>query len=171
MYTNNVEFEITNGAVVELVGANGSIVKVKGSKGELEKNFGLNIELKKDGNKIKVSAKEKAMLNTIRGIINNMAVGVQEGYTRKMKVNYAHFPMSLEIKGNIVFIKNFIGEKHPRKSKIVGEVKVSIKGQEVTITGLDKEHVSQTVANLRMATKIKDKDPRIFQDGIYPINQ
>ena len=67
----------------------------------------------------------------------------------------------------IVTIENFIGERHPRSSKIVGDAKVQVKGDEVIITGVNKEDVGQTMANLEQATKIRGKDPRVFQDGIY----
>ena len=55
----------------------------------------------------------------------------------------------------------------PRSSKIVGDAKVQVKGDEVIITGVNKEDVGQTMANLEQATKIRGKDPRVFQDGIY----
>ena len=66
-------------------------------------------------------------------------------------------------------IKNFLGEKQPRKTRIVGNTKLEVKGQEVTVSGCDKDAIGATIANLRTATKIKDKDPRVFQDGLYVI--
>ena len=69
-------------------------------------------------------------------------------------------------------IDNFLGERSPRKAKIIGDdVKVSVKGEDVTITGINKEHVGQTMANIEQATKIKGRDPRIFQDGIYLVDK
>ena len=50
-------------------------------------------------------------------------------------------------------------------------MKVSVKGEDVTITGINKEHVGQTMANIEQATKIKGRDPRIFQDGIYLVDK
>ncbi len=38
-----------------------------------------------------------------------------------------------------------------------------------TLTGSDKEAIGQSLANLRTATRIKEKDDRVFQDGIYEI--
>ena len=52
-----------------------------------------------------------------------------------------------------------------------GDAKVSVKGDEVTITGVNKEDVGQTMANLEQATKIRGKDPRVFQDGIYLVSK
>jgi large subunit ribosomal protein L6 len=86
-----------------------------------------------------------------------------------MKIVFAHFPMAVKVqdKEKTVTIENFIGERHPRSSKIVGDAKVQVKGDEVIITGVNKEDVGQTMANLEQATKIRGKDPRVFQDGIY----
>jgi large subunit ribosomal protein L6 len=49
----------------------------------------------------------------------------------------------------------------------VGSAQVKVQGDEVIITGVNKEDVGQTMANLEQATKIKGRDPRVFQDGIY----
>lgn len=168
MYTNNDEFESIEGAAVAV---NGSKITVKGAKGELTRDFGPGVQLLVEGKKINVSTKAKAMLNSVKGHVANMMKGVTEGYVRKMKILYAHFPMSIEVKGKDIIIKNFIGEKSPRKAKAIGNVKVTVKGQELTIEGADKEEVGQTAANLKTATKIKARDCRIFQDGIYPVNE
>ena len=66
-----------------------------------------------------------------------------------------------------VTIENFLGERYPRTAKIVGDAKVKIQGDEVIVTGIHKEEVGQTMANIEQATKIKGRDPRVFQDGIY----
>ena len=112
------------------------------------------------------------MVGTIRSHISNMIYGVKHGFTYKMKIVYAHFPMTVKVKGKLVTIDNFLGERHPRTAKIIGDdVKVSVKGDDVTITGINKENVGQTMANIEQATKIKGRDPRIFQDGIYLVDK
>jgi large subunit ribosomal protein L6 len=60
-----------------------------------------------------------------------------------------------------------MGERNPRKAKIVGDAKVKIQTEDVVIQDLNLENVSQTAANVEQATKVKRKDPRIFLDGIY----
>ncbi|MGB9577463.1 MAG: 50S ribosomal protein L6, partial [Candidatus Norongarragalinales archaeon] len=97
----------------------------------------------------------------------NMIKGCTEEYSKKLQVVYAHFPITIEVKGSQVNIKNFLGEKVPRTAKIVGDTKVSVAGQEITVSGHDKEAVGQTASNLVRATRIAKKDVRIFQDGIY----
>ena len=73
--------------------------------------------------------------------------------------------------GAIVTIDNFLGERTPRKSKVFGDSKVSIKGDKVSVTGTSLEFVSQTAANIELATKVKGRDRRVFQDGIYLISK
>ncbi|HDL15060.1 MAG TPA: 50S ribosomal protein L6, partial [Euryarchaeota archaeon] len=76
-----------------------------------------------------------------------------------------------KVKGNEVIVENFLGERVPRKTEIFGICKVKVKGQEVTVEGINKEDVGQTAARLEQLTKIKGKDRRIFQDGIYLIEK
>ena len=53
-------------------------------------------------------------------------------------------------------------------SKILGkDTKVTVQGDDILITGSNIEHVSQTAANIESSTKIKNKDSRVFLDGVY----
>ncbi len=115
--------------------------------------------------------KEKALLGTYGAHIRNMIVGVTKGYEYKMKIVFAHFPIKASVKGDTFMIENFLGEKHPRKARILGITKVNVKGDLVDLTGPDVEAVGQTAANIERATKIKGFDPRVFQDGIYIIQK
>ena len=148
-------------------------VSVKGPNGEDSRKFTYpNVNIKKDDDVVVLETafpkkKDKAMIGTTRAHINNMIVGVTDGFTYHMKIVFAHFPMTVKVQNDTVVIDNFLGERHPRTAKIVGSAKVAVKGDEVTITGINKEHVGQTMANLEQATKIKGRDPRVFQDGIY----
>jgi len=152
-------------------------VTVKSSKGELKRKFKhRNIKIIKEDDKIVLEAhfpkkKDKAMLGTIKAHISNMIKGLTEGFNYKMKIVYAHFPMTVKTTENKVTIENFLGERHPRSAKILGEAQVQIKGDEVTVSGVNKEEVGQTMANIEQATKIKGRDPRVFQDGIYLVSK
>ncbi len=155
----------------------GYIITVKGPLGEnlrFLKFRGVYIE--KVNGSIRVYAKEerkrlKAMVGTFWAHIRNLIKGVTEGFEYKLKVVYAHFPIKLRVEGNEVIIENFLGEKHPRRAKIVGRAKVEIRGQEIIVKGIDKEECGQTAANLEQATKIRRLDPRVFQDGIYIVEK
>jgi large subunit ribosomal protein L6 len=75
------------------------------------------------------------------------------------------------LKDNEFVIENFLGESHPRKARILGDTKVEISGDTITLSGINLEHVSQSAANIELATKIKNYDPRVFQDGIYRVQK
>ncbi len=148
----------------------GLIVKVKGPKGETQRQFkAIGLEIKKEGDEIKVITDDIALKGTVESVINNLFKGVTEGFTKKFKMLYAHFPFTIEVRGKDVIIKNFLGERSERKTKIFGDVKVSVKGQILEVTGVNKEEVGQTAANIKQVLKIRNKDDRIFQDGIYEI--
>lgn len=149
----------------------GFTVSASGPKGKNERSLplrGVKITLK--GANIEVNGPLREV-GTVRSHIFNMLNGSKDGYTQKMKVIYAHFPIAIEVKGKDMVVKNFVGEKQPRKVKIIGDTKVEAKVPTVTVSGPCKEDVFQTVANIRQATKIKNRDSRIFQDGIYPVDE
>jgi large subunit ribosomal protein L6 len=148
----------------------GQKMTAKGPQGEVHKTLSKEAFVSVKGNQVEVTSNSKALLGTTESIISSMLKGVTAHYTKNFKLIYAHFPISIEVKGSDVTIKNFLGEKMARKTVLVGVTKLVAKGQSVTISGPDKEALGQTIANLRTAMKIKDKDSRIFQDGIYEID-
>tara|TARA_Y100000310_G_scaffold45623_1_gene42503 strand:- start:5198 stop:5764 length:567 start_codon:yes stop_codon:yes gene_type:complete len=99
--------------------------------------------------------------------IKNIFHGLQDPFVYQLESANVHFPMTLKINGSILTITNFLGEKVPRTAKIVPGVQLDIKGSKITITSPDKEAAGQTAANLETATKVRGRDRRIFQDGIY----
>ena len=170
--------EIPNDVEVEI---NNFKIKVKGPKGFLEKDFfnpifKKDIVIKKENNKIFLSTssrkrKIKAMIGTIESHLNNMFIGVKEGYLAKLKIVYMHFPFTVKVSGKEVLINNFLGEKTPRKAKIFGDCKVEIQGDEILVSGISKDDVGQTAAQLERATRIKQRDRRVFQDGCFIIKK
>ncbi|RLG12341.1 50S ribosomal protein L6 [Candidatus Pacearchaeota archaeon] len=168
------EVEIPEGVEAEI---KGNILEIKGKEGENKKKFNLhNIKLEKKDNKIvignkKATKKEKKMINTITAHIKNMIQGVQEKFEYKLKAVFSHFPITLEKQGDEVIIKNFLGEKIERKAKIPKGAEVKIEKEYVTITSVDKEIAGQAAANLEKATRIRMRDRRVFQDGVYIINK
>jgi large subunit ribosomal protein L6 len=149
------------------------ILTIKGKLGEAKKNFDkVNVDLAVDEGRVVLTPfsrkkKDNVIINTVRSIIDNMATGVTKGYTYRLKVVYAHFPISVKTKGNQILVENFVGERSPRIAQIVGDCKVSFEGDDVIVKGVSLEDVGQTAANLELATKIKRKDQRVFLDGIY----
>ena len=58
-----------------------------------------------------------------------------------------------------------------RKAEIIGNCKVDVQGDEIIITGISKEDVGQTAANIERATWVKARDRRVFSDGIFIIEK
>lgn len=151
------------------VSIDGLHLKAKGPKGAIERTYKMNhVGAKVAGSVVEVTG-PLCEANTLAAHIKNALSGAERGYAQKLKVVYAHFPIALEVKGHEILIKNFLGEKQPRHSRIIGATKVEVKGQEVGVSGPDKDDVGQTIANIRNATRIRNRDSRVFQDGVYPV--
>jgi len=153
----------------------GRKVMVQGPLGNLEQDLShLPVVITMEGKEVTLSTRwprkrEIGMLGTAYAHIRNMINGVTEGYKFNLKTVYAHFPVTVKVddKKKAVRIENFTGEKTPRYAHILEGVKVSVKGEEITVEGTNIEAVSQTAANIQNATRIKKKDQRVFLDGIY----
>jgi large subunit ribosomal protein L6 len=112
-------------------------------------------------------AETNATVGTFESHVRNMFHGVTEGWEYNMEVFYSHFPMQVKVEGDEVVISNFLGEKSPRRTPVRGDTEVEVDGEEVTLTGSDIEAVGQTAADIEQLTRVKDKDTRVFQDGVY----
>jgi len=149
-------------------------VTVKGEKGVLTRDFSyVPISLETEDDKtVRIWAewprkKEASLVGTINSHIQNMITGVEKGFLYKLKIVFSHFPISVKVQDKVVLIENFTGERRARKAKIIGDVKVKVESEDVTVEGINLEDVSQTAANIEQATKVKNKDPRVFLDGLY----
>ena len=111
--------------------------------------------------------RDYSILHTARSIIRNICEGLVTGYTIKMKVVFAHFPITVKVDGKKILVENFQGERAPRITKIVGNTKVIPKGEDVVLTGEVWTDITQTAANIELKTRVKNKDHRVFLDGIY----
>ncbi|MGC8652156.1 MAG: 50S ribosomal protein L6 [Candidatus Micrarchaeia archaeon] len=111
----------------------------------------------------KARTAEIALAKEVQNDIN----GVSKYYEINMKGVFAHFPLSIEVKNGSVYINNLFGERVPRIAKIVGDTKAETTGQGLIIRGTSLDDVTQSAANVRKACRIKDKDIRVFQDGVY----
>ncbi|MBI2630179.1 50S ribosomal protein L6 [Candidatus Pacearchaeota archaeon] len=161
------EVEIPEGMNAEIVG---DVIKISKDGKSVEKK--ICYEAKIDGKKIVIECKspsknEKKLIKTTKAHIKNMISGLNEKYEYKMQICAVHFPMTVTAAGNEVIIKNFLGEKKERRAQIVPDVEVKIEKEFITIKSASKDKAGQTAANIERATKIKNRDRRVFQDGIY----
>jgi len=154
-----------------------NVITVKGEMGELKMTFShpkINVKINSGVVEINgkdVRRKEMALIGTIKAHTKNMIKGVTEGFEYKMKTVFSHFPIKTSVEGNEFIIQNFLGERSARKAKILDGVKIDIKGEDITVHGINKEKVGQTVANIEKATSVKRRDTRVFQDGVYRISK
>ena len=175
MSTKQIAKSVTEIAIPDGVKVNlrGSMLHVQGPLGEVYKNFKrIPVIVEVNDNKIllKQTGERKrhyAILNTAKSIIQTLCAGVVDGFTIKMKVVYSHFPITVKVEGKKVLIENFQGERAPRISMIRGDTTVVAKGDDVIISGPVLTDVSQTAANVQQKSKVKNKDHRVFLDGIY----
>ena len=150
---------------------------IKGEKGEISRIFAHpKIQMSLQDNKIEIHSKnvrrkEKALIGTFVAHTKNMIKGVTKGFEYNMKTVFSHFPIKTAVDGEFFVINNFLGERAPRKARILEGVIVEAKAENIKITGIDKEKVGQTVANIERATRVKNRDIRVFQDGVYLINK
>jgi large subunit ribosomal protein L6 len=168
------ELEIPKGVKVTLGG--GHHITVKGPNGDITKDFShiRGIQVAIEDKKVIFSTNfpksgTLALIKTIVSIVNNLIIGVQTNYTYVSKIAYSHFPCSVRVdeKTQNIYVENFLGERAPRKAKYPENVKVEVKGDDVYFIGPDKEALGQTAANVKTACRIRKKDPRVFQDGVY----
>lgn len=146
---------------------------VKGPNGSATKAFQrIPVEIEVQGTRVKIKPfttkkKDRISANTVSSIVRGLVHGVTKGYEYRMKVIFAHFPVTVKVKDDTVLIENFMGERSPRVAKILPGCKVAVDGDDIVIKGASVEQVGQTAANVEQATRVKRKDQRIFLDGIY----
>ncbi len=137
----------------------------------MERRFVLRgVSLKKEGNTITLKAdnatkREKKIIGSIAAHIKNMLS--QKTFEYKLQICSVHFPINVSINNKQVIIKNFLGESRERKAEILDNVEVKLNGDVITVASRDKEAAGQTAANMEAATRIRKKDRRVFQDGIF----
>jgi len=99
--------------------------------------------------------------------IRNAVHGTVDPWTYQMKICSGHFPMQVKTEDGELLIENFIGESTPRTVTLPDDVDVSIDGETIELTSLDKERAGQVAGRIENMCKRTGFDERIFQDGIY----
>jgi large subunit ribosomal protein L6 len=155
------------------VAVDGLNVTVDGPNGSVERRMWYpDVSVALEGDTVVVESdaedrKTKSTVGTFESHFRNAFHGVTEGWEYEMEINYEHFPMQVGVDDGDVVIENFLGEKAPRRCAIVGDTDVQVDDPVITLSGPNKEDVGQTAGNIRERTKVKDKDTRVFEDGIY----
>ncbi|GJW10158.1 ribosomal protein L6 [Tanacetum coccineum] len=158
------------------------IITVTGPRGTLTRDFKhLNLDFmlitdEEGKKKLKVDAwfgsrKTTAAIRTALSHVNNLIIGVTQGFGYKIRFVYAHFLINASITNNntAIEIMNFLGEKKVRKVNLLEGVTVvrseKVK-DELDLDGNDIELVSRSCALINQKYHVKNKDIRKFLDGI-----
>ena len=134
-------------------------IKVKGPKGELAHSFPPAVEFKREGDQITVERKSeekfsRAMHGTARAVLNNMVVGVSEGFSKELEVHGVGYRP--ELKGKQLVLH--VGYSHPVEFEEVEGISYEVdeKAGEIKVLGHDKIVVGETAAKIR---KIRPPEP------------
>ncbi|HAV13461.1 MAG TPA: 50S ribosomal protein L6 [Opitutae bacterium] len=132
------------------VSIDGQTVRVEGPKGKLEKTFDNSTKIELVDGEIQVSPADssrhaRAMFGTVRSIINNMVIGVVEGYTKKLEIKGVGFRAAL--KGDILDLA--LGYSHPCELNIPEGITVTVaENTKITVEGADKQVVGEVAATI-----------------------
>ena len=130
---------------------NGTVVSVKGPKGNLSHEIMKGIVVALENKEVLVSLSEEIQTKgnfhgLYRGIINNMIVGVSNGFEKKLEMQGVGYRAAVQ--GNLLDIQ--VGLSHPMKIEIPTDIHVKVdKNTSIIITGADKQRVGQFAATVR----------------------
>ncbi len=124
-------------------------VTVKGPKGEITRHFNPAIKLTIEGNEAKFtreSDNDKAMHGTMRANLNNMIVGVTDGFEKKLELRGVGYRAA--VKGTTLTLT--VGYSHPVDMDAPEGIKIeSPSNTEINISGISKQKVGQFAAEIR----------------------
>ncbi len=129
-------------------------VTVKGPKGTLERTLPSEMEIKQEGSAVIVTRpndlkKMKSLHGLTRALINNMVIGVTEGYTKVLEINGVGYRASKSGKK----LSMTLGYSHPVEMEDPEGVTSTVDGNRITVSGIDKEKVGQYAADIRAKKK------------------
>ena len=129
----------------------GGVIVVKGKNGELTTSLHSDVELSVADNVATLkpardTRQAKALWGTMRSNLNNMVVGVTEGFTRKLEINGVGYRAAMQ--GNKLVLS--LGFSHPVEMEVPAGLKVAVENNtSVTITGADKQLLGQFASEVR----------------------
>ncbi len=127
-----------------------NLLTVKGPKGQLQRQLPVEMKIEFDGTEVKVLRpndlkKMKSLHGLTRTLINNMVVGVTEGYEKKLEINGVGYKASK--KGRQLDLA--LGYSHPIEMTDPEGIESTVENNIITVRGIDKEKVGQYAAEIR----------------------
>ena len=125
-------------------------VTVKGPKGELSRQLAPEMEIKMDGDVITVSRpndlkRNRALHGLTRTLLNNMIIGVTDGYTKTLEVNGVGYRAAKQGKKLVLNL----GYSHPVEMEDPEGLETKVEDNKIIVSGIDKEKVGQYAAEIR----------------------
>ncbi|GGB39595.1 50S ribosomal protein L6 [Oceanisphaera marina] len=160
--------EIPAGVEVTL---NGQEITIKGGKGTLNRTINAAVEISQNDNVLTFAPRENvananAQAGTARSLVNNMVVGVTEGFERKLQLVGVGY--RAQIKGNAIALS--LGFSHPVEHALPEGVSAECPTQtEIVLKSADKQQIGQVAANIRAYRKpepYKGKGVRYFGEQV-----
>ena len=127
------------------------VVVVKGKNGELSAPLNSEVELVVSDDVATVKPRRKTKLSqslwgTMRATINNMVVGVGEGFTRKLEINGVGYRAAMQ--GNKLVLN--LGYSHPVEMAVPAGLTVAVENNtQINISGADKQLLGQFASEIR----------------------
>ena len=139
---------IPGGVTVEV--AENNHVTVKGPKGTLERTLPSVLTIKQENGELKVERpndekETRALHGLTRALINNMVVGVTEGYTKTLEINGVGYRAAKQGKK----LTHSLGFSHPVEMEDPEGIETKVVDNKIEVTGIDKEKVGQYAAVIR----------------------
>jgi large subunit ribosomal protein L6 len=129
----------------------GQQLSVKGAKGTLELKVHPSVEVLQESGELRFAARNgdqqtRAMAGTTRALVNNMVVGVSQGFERKLQLVGVGY--RAQAKGNVLSLS--LGFSHPVEYELPEGVTAETPSQtDILIKGIDKQVVGQVAAEIR----------------------
>ncbi len=149
-------------------------LKVTGPKGTLEASFSPKITIKEEDGAIVVSRpsdkiEHRALHGLTRALINNMVVGVSEGYKKTLLIEGTGYRASIQGKN----LNVQVGYSHPVIVTPRDGITIEVEGtQTIHISGIDKQCVGQTAAEIRRLRPVEPyKGKGIRYEGEYVLRK
>jgi large subunit ribosomal protein L6 len=130
------------------------LIKVQGPKGQLEQFITPNVNITIEGDQLTVARKDdskpaKSEHGLMRALINNMVIGVTQGFEKKLEVNGVGF----RVNGGGQNLEMSLGFSHPVKYTAPEGVNIAVDKMNITVSGINKQQVGQVAAEIRSFKK------------------
>jgi large subunit ribosomal protein L6 len=151
----------------------GNLLIIRKGNEEIKRRLNQNVKIKVLDKKIifesGTTKNKKKILGSLVAHVKNIIKGLNEKFKYQLQVANVHFPMNVSVdkEKNELVVKNFLGEKKDRRIKLVSGVEVKVIKDMIEIESSDIEKAGQCAANIEKGTKVRKRDRRIFQDGIF----